>query len=525
MINEIDTGSYIDILQFQNGNKTSKTAQTSKKSPVVSGGEDSLQEGAFLEDDSSYNPFTSFLSSFGDAFSFLMSSAQKSSNSNTSGTSSKKASSLPDLKSKSLDELTSMQTDKQKAIDSANDDIKAVQTGENENVKNAVKDADEKEKVYKEALESDKKVSDKLKEKQKTNQNKIKSSEDKISDIENSIVDDKAKISKLDTQITSKEGEISSLEASLGSLPKKTKDNKDDWSAIDAKEAETRRYIDYFKQQLKALKADKKEAESAKGRHETSLKNEKDNLKTLKDERDKIEKEILESCSDETKEALEAWTNAREAIDEVKQTELQKAESALSSLQGELDEINQAINEAYNKEIENGNEPYKTAESFVDFALAYKGNGASEMSEIMRGAGATFNDGNWCADFVSFMLEQSYGENIPGDALDEITNRSTCCGYASWAENEDILMDERRGEYDKSQVKAGDLILYNDYETGEWYHIGIVASVDKDGTIHTIEGNTNGGEGCVDGHDILPEDTNYSFILMNKIKENKKDKD
>ncbi len=442
-----------------------------------------------------------------------------SSSSYSSGSSTgAEASNSGGLEVKTMEELKTEKAEKQKDVDSANDDIKEVHSGENENVKKAVLDADKKEEAYNKALEKDDKVSDELKEKQKTNQEKIDKSEENINKLEGKITDDKAKITKLESQISLKEGEISALKSSLSALPEKTKENKDNWADIDAKEQELKGLIETEEKKLKSLKSDKKDAEALKKTHKTSLDKEKETLDKLKEERKKIEDEILDSCSEETKMALEAWQTARENIETVKADELKKAQEALSTAQGELDKVNNAIDELKQAQIAAEHSMNQNGEKVAEMGLSFNNMSASQMQSIMTNAGCAFHDGQWCADFATFITKQVYGNDVPGNLLSECSNLASCYGYGTWAQSKGILMDSRTTQYDKSQVKAGDYILYNADEAGEWYHIGIVSSVDNDGTIHTIEGNTNGGAGSVGAHTIEPNRTDVSFVLMNKLK-------
>jgi len=83
--------------------------------------------------------------------------------------------------------------------------------------------------------------------------------------------------------------------------------------------------------------------------------------------------------------------------------------------------------------------------------------------------------GPWCADFASWCAAQAgtpLGEN--GEGFQSVS------ALWSWAESSGRAVPASSGT-----PEAGDLIVWG----GE--HVGLVESVDPDGTIHTIEGNSS----------------------------------
>ncbi len=83
--------------------------------------------------------------------------------------------------------------------------------------------------------------------------------------------------------------------------------------------------------------------------------------------------------------------------------------------------------------------------------------------------------GPWCADFASWCAAQAgtpLGEN--GEGFQSVS------ALWSWAESSGRAVPATSGT-----PEAGDLIVWG----GE--HVGLVESVDPDGTIHTIEGNSS----------------------------------
>src|ERR1700761_3237553 len=95
----------------------------------------------------------------------------------------------------------------------------------------------------------------------------------------------------------------------------------------------------------------------------------------------------------------------------------------------------------------------------------------SEYRSAVQGAVV----GPWCADFASWSAAQAgipLGEN--GEGFQSVST------LWSWAESSGRAIPASVGT-----PQAGDLIVWG----GE--HVGIVESVDSDGTIHTIEGNSS----------------------------------
>jgi CHAP domain len=102
--------------------------------------------------------------------------------------------------------------------------------------------------------------------------------------------------------------------------------------------------------------------------------------------------------------------------------------------------------------------------------------GSNESPRIAEYRGAVQGAvvGPWCADFASWCARQAgvpLGEN--GEGFQSVS------ALWSWAEASGRAVPAASGT-----PEAGDLIVWG----GE--HVGLIESVDPDGTIHTIEGNS-----------------------------------
>ena len=411
-----------------------------------------------------------------------------------------------------MEQLKAEQTEKQTAVDNASNEVAKVQSGENAEVQAAIEDRDAKEEAYEKALEEDDQVSEELKERQKENQEKITEKEEQISEKEQAITEAENEIYNLDNEITNLNSKLSAYEASLSQIPAKTEDNESQHADIDAKKAELEGLISDTKSQIESKEEDKAETEDKKAQDEDDLEEYNKELKDLEEERDEIEQEILDTCSPETKQKLQEFQEARENVETVKAEQLELAQNNLEQARQELDEVNASINELESMQLQLEHRVGSEGEDVVSFAQNLDGLSASEMKQIMQAAGCQFDDGAWCADFVTYVTKQVYGnDETPFDFANSCSNTAYCPTIENWASEKGILTT------DSSQVQPGDFILYT--RNGRAGHIGIVTEVNADGSVDTIEGNTsddNGNytNGVVNTHENVT--TARSFVLMSR---------
>ena len=204
-------------------------------------------------------------------------------------------------------------------------------------------------------------------------------------------------------------------------------------------------------------------------------------------------------------------TIERENIETVKQEQLAQAQAEVEKAQGELDEVNASIKELETMQIQLENRVGGEGEDVADFALKLDAMSASEMRELMTAAGCRFDDGAWCADFVTYVTKQIYGNDAtPGDFANSCSNTAYCPTIGAWAREKGVYTT------DSSQVEPGDYILYGG--AGDEYHIGIVTSVNPDGTVNTIEGNTSDDNGnYTDGVVNQHSNRTGAYVLMHEL--------
>jgi len=135
-------------------------------------------------------------------------------------------------------------------------------------------------------------------------------------------------------------------------------------------------------------------------------------------------------------------------------------------------------------------------QSFVQTARKY--TGYSERDGSYR----KFSDSTeWCADFVTYVIKESYrnaGKRIP-----EGFGSHRCETLKQWAINNNVFLrtagKSNKAQIIKEKVNPGDILILRENGAS---HTGIVSKVNSDGSFCTIEGNVRQG-----GYDKVAEIT------------------
>ncbi|MCD7879825.1 MAG: CHAP domain-containing protein, partial [Candidatus Gastranaerophilales bacterium] len=420
--------------------------------------------------------------------------------SGVSGSSGNYSSGSSGTQEKTLDNMT--EAELKSELKTANNDLsdkksalEAIYNGTDSTIKKAQDDVDDAYNEYRnQLLEIDEglaKEVDDLKKQQDKKQSEIDSKEIEISNQECAVSD-------AQTNYNNAVSTTKTLKASLSELENADTSDMDssEKSAITSK-------ISALKSKISESEKNEETTKTAWDEAKTKLEelnNSKTTLESEKSELDKqmsdLETKITENNPD-IKNYLEKYNEAKENLETTKQNAVESAKKDIQESQDYVDEVNTAINNYDNKQI---TKEYAlqdgSGEELTEFALGLEGKTASEMQQLMQSAGCQFDDCAWCADFVTYCLKQVYGDDIPGDFTSTCSNTAYCPTIESWAKS--------NGSYtqDSSQVQPGDLILYG---SGVASHIGIVTSVNSDGTVNTIEGNTTNdsggyGSGYVNAH-------------------------
>lgn len=96
----------------------------------------------------------------------------------------------------------------------------------------------------------------------------------------------------------------------------------------------------------------------------------------------------------------------------------------------------------------------------------------------------------WCADFVTHVVKESAQAN--GKSLPANFGSSSVEELRQWGLRNNCYLEtasaSNKADTIKSKVKAGDAVIFKENGSS---HTGIVAQVNSDGSIKTIEGNTS----------------------------------
>lgn len=124
------------------------------------------------------------------------------------------------------------------------------------------------------------------------------------------------------------------------------------------------------------------------------------------------------------------------------------------------------------------------AQEILDFAKSFIGCNEADGSANKFLNGASSSATPWCAAFVQYVLQNSGEYDNTADWYKNISNKWYCPNIASAAQSAGAIVDE-------SEAQSGDIVLFYDDSKGRYSHVGIITSIDSDGTVHTIEGNTS----------------------------------
>ncbi|MCD7880017.1 MAG: hypothetical protein LUG16_08820 [Candidatus Gastranaerophilales bacterium] len=254
--------------------------------------------------------------------------------SGVSGSSSKSSSTSA---SEVLKELEKEKTEKEQELNTALDEVNAVYDGTNSNVKEAEAKADDAKKAYDNAVSADGNITADIKQQRTENLEAISTKENDIDEIN-------VNINNIDIQIFLKEQEIEAANSNLTALNTALTDLQENSSDSD-KISEVKKLIKTAEEEISKLNEELEALKKQKETYQSDLDTAQSDLDTLKDEKSKIEDTILSNCSDTTKSALEAYNEAKNNAESVKESELKKANSGLNSAKSDLTSINSQINE------------------------------------------------------------------------------------------------------------------------------------------------------------------------------------
>lgn len=277
----------------------------------------------------------------------------------STSTSTQSTKQLDPLDGKTSEELTILKNTKQGEIDASTKALQNVLSGKDQEKEKNCEDA---KKSYLEQLEQDNAIDNELKEKEI---NILKSISDKEAEINkglDSICQLNAFIISQEAIISYDEAKLTALNDALEALPKK---GSSDYPQDSEQKSQIKKYEDeldvQIKQAQKNLDDDKKllEEKNENGKSpkeelaywEAQVPKMEEELKTLNEQKDSIEAEITNKCSNETKQAMKTYNDTKEEYTSAKEREIQTISTKLATQIADMEKITNKLNEVTAKEI------------------------------------------------------------------------------------------------------------------------------------------------------------------------------
>lgn len=354
---------------------------------------------------------------------------------------------------------------KQKLENLENKEIPALENKKSQIINDAQKEIEEKTQEIKD-------LTAKNKEKLGELGSKYSAKQDEIKDCESKISENKSKISTEQTELHKNESSLSNLTAELNALQTNTdneeinKSNTERKTQIEAQIKDLKDKINNEKVKIEALQSEIKKQEELKTAKETELAELQAEIKKQTPEleqklvKNQSEiKNIEEKCDTETGEIDKELAAKREQAKEY-QSELGTRTGQAASMTGS--KVVQNALALAQQELEKG---------------VYEITGNNDGADIDKYRNGVANGAPWCGSFVSWI----YGAGQNSDNCATFGYDASVSGIMQKAANAGYY--SQKGTY---TPQAGDLMIQKNGSS----HVGMVTSVDADGTIHTIEGNS-----------------------------------
>ncbi len=346
-IQELDASDYAndDISDVQSGNNgSSGVSGTSGDSGSYSGCAGGV----------SYSPSVAGTSGVSDTSSSPASVSSSSENETSSS-----------VDGETLEELEQQKAEKEIEVTDAQKSYNEVYTGENPNVKTAQTKYDSSKADYENLLQQEESLN--AEQKQQL-QDAITNVEKAVSEVDNAQItlqEAENAVTSQESVISQNESDISALKGALGSIESSDADEENK-SEINAKKAELNSQIAEAEKKSNEDKAKLEELKTKQEEAQKTLTDKKAELEKAQEAKTKLEDEFIvnnEKISQELKNALETYRTDEKNVQTVKDSEAATAKSAIDKSQGELQEINNKINEKKAEKIKEDNEPVSSASS------------------------------------------------------------------------------------------------------------------------------------------------------------------
>ena len=261
---------------------------------------------------------------------------------------------------KTLDRMTTQQLndeyDKQKVnVDNHAQNVNNVIAQNNENVLKAKEE-------YDSAINADENISPELLNKRNTNLDEITKTDSTISQLKTEINDIDVEISACDSELSSIESSISALNASVSSFSNASSDDSEAQQEIKDKKEEIDNQLLELQVKQKEVREKKAQLEQQKAQKQEELDQNAEKLNTLNLEKASIDEEILANANEQTKNALNAYNQARANAD----TSLKTAQDNLKTEKDKLSNIEKYLNASKSKDIQDKYSYSPTADIFKE---------------------------------------------------------------------------------------------------------------------------------------------------------------
>ena len=224
-------------------------------------------------------------------------------------------------------------------------------TNQTQNVNDTISQNEQEVAKAKEAYDSaigEDNVNPELLESRNQNLESITQTDSAINKLNSDITTLDTQIATCDSSISLIDGNLAALNSALSSLSSAPEDDEEAQAAIEAKRTSINQEIASLTAQKDQLQQEKTAFETQRTDAQTSLEENTTKLQELEAAKSQIEEQILQTCNENTKNALEAYNAARDAAD----LALNEVQNALSVKKEELTEIQNYLSASYAKTIE-----------------------------------------------------------------------------------------------------------------------------------------------------------------------------
>ena len=347
-----------------------------------------------------------------------------------------------------------------------NEEIPELEEKKEEIIEKATQEIEAKNEELDELIKENEDKLGELGEKYSEKQDEIQESDKKINEYE-------SQISEKESKIGSNESKLSNLEAEFGAIKTDTDDEEINKSNKERK-TELQKEINDLKEENEKLQEEIDDLEDKKQKEEELKTKNQEELAEIQDEIAQKNPEIAEKMGKIQEEIKN--------IEEIKNKDVAEIDKQIEAKRQEANKYQQEIGQKTGEASSmTGSKMVQDALRLAEEELAkgvHELTGNNDSPEIDKYRNGSANGQPWCASFVSWI----YGAGQNSDNAATFGYDASVSGIQSKAQQAGYYA--QKGSY---TPQAGDLMIQKNNAS----HVGMVTSVDPDGTIHTIEGNSS----------------------------------